>query len=165
MPFINAYSSYSPGRPLQWEWTYRWLVRHLKVFVSFLHNYMWFLCRECQHRWPEVTGMVDFYNRVGNSELNHWVNGTNQQIAFGRGTYCSISRPAFKLRHMNQCFLLLGSIGYVVINNDSSNWDNKFATLLPDGNYCDVVSGPTTAKHCSGKTCVAVFYSLLIFVK
>ncbi|KAF9512542.1 glycoside hydrolase family 13 protein [Hydnum rufescens UP504] len=84
---------------------------------------------ECQHRWPEVTGMLDFYNRVGESKMNHWVTGTNQQIAFGRG-----------------------SIGYVVINNDGSIWDATFSTSLPDGKYCDIVGGLSTAEHCPGMT-------------
>ncbi|KAH8099619.1 glycoside hydrolase superfamily [Cristinia sonorae] len=78
----------------------------------------------CQHRWTPIAGMVQFRNTVGSSGLNNWVSPQSQQIAFGRG-----------------------SAGFVAINNADSEWSATFQTSLPDGTYCDVVSGGTS---CSG---------------
>jgi hypothetical protein len=89
---------------MHWEWTHRWLVRGLKHSGSFLYNVASLSFRECQHRWPEVVGMVEFYNKVGESGMNNWVSGTKQQIAFGRGTapfYFAIR--ALDDYHINRC--------------------------------------------------------------
>ncbi|KAG8709015.1 hypothetical protein FRC11_005970 [Ceratobasidium sp. 423] len=72
---------------------------------------------QCQHRWPAIAGMVKWRNGVTGS-VNNWVSGTNEQIAFGRG-----------------------SSGFVAINNADSEWTGTFTTPLAAGKYCDMISG------------------------
>lgn len=43
-----------------------------------------------------------------------------------------------------------GSAGFVAINNADSSWTATFATSLPAGAYCDVISGSANAGTCSG---------------
>ncbi|KAI0816868.1 glycoside hydrolase [Trametes gibbosa] len=81
----------------------------------------------CQHRWTAVAGMVGFRNQVGNAALGNWQSPQSQQIAFGRG-----------------------ALGFVAINNADSAWSTTFTTSLPDGSYCDVVSGKTSDSVCTG---------------
>ncbi|PFH47276.1 glycoside hydrolase family 13 protein [Amanita thiersii Skay4041] len=83
----------------------------------------------CQHRSPAVSGMVGFRNTVGSASMTNWVSPQSQQIAFGRG-----------------------SAGFIVINNADSSWPSTFTTSLPDGSYCDVVSGRSSGGSCSGKS-------------
>ncbi|KAG8825322.1 hypothetical protein FRC19_011686 [Serendipita sp. 401] len=96
----------------------------------------------CQHRWPPVAGMVGFRNTVGNVEMNNWQTGTQQQIAFGRGT-----------------------LGFVVLNNEDGVWQNKFTTSLPDGTYCDVYDGPKGPSGCAGSSYTVVNGSFEATVK
>ena len=42
----------------------------------------------CQHRLPEVAGMVSFRNAVGTAGMTNWVAPSGQRIAFGRGACC-----------------------------------------------------------------------------
>ncbi|KAI0646217.1 glycoside hydrolase [Trametes meyenii] len=81
----------------------------------------------CQHRWTAVAGMVGFRNNVGDAALTNWQSPQSQQIAFGRG-----------------------ALGFVAINNADSAWTATFTTTLPDGSYCDVVSGTASNASCSG---------------
>ncbi|QRW17454.1 alpha-amylase [Rhizoctonia solani] len=81
---------------------------------------------QCQHRWAAITGMVKWYNGVTGS-VNNWVIGTNQQIAFGRG-----------------------SSGFVVINNADSSWTKTFTTPLTANTYCDMISGGASGGKCTG---------------
>nr|GAT50135.1 alpha-amylase [Mycena chlorophos] len=76
----------------------------------------------CEHRWPAIANMVGFHNAVGSSALTNIQEGTNQQIAFGRG-----------------------SIGFVAINNEPSPWTNTFTTSLPAGTYCDAIHDTNTS--------------------
>ena len=85
----------------------------------------------CQHRWPAVVGMVGFRNNVGSAALTDWVSPSSQQIAFGRG-----------------------ALGFVAINNEDSEWESTFSTSLPDGSYCDVISGAPTGTQCAGQSYV-----------
>ncbi|KZP14453.1 glycoside hydrolase family 13 protein [Athelia psychrophila] len=50
--------------------------------------------------------------------LVDWDNGTDQQIAFGRG-----------------------SVAFVAIDNDAQSWSYAFKMGLPAGDYCDVIHG------------------------
>lgn len=71
----------------------------------------------CEHRWPMIANMVEFRN-VTDSEFritNWWTNGANR-IAFGRG-----------------------KLGFVVINNEDSDLDERLQTGLDAGTYCNVV--------------------------
>ncbi|KAJ7443711.1 glycoside hydrolase [Mycena latifolia] len=81
----------------------------------------------CQHRYIAITGMVGFRNEVGAAAMTNWVSPQAQQIAFGRGT-----------------------AGFVAINNADSAWSTNFATSLPDGAYCDVISGTSATGACTG---------------
>ncbi|ELU36796.1 glycoside hydrolase family 13 protein [Rhizoctonia solani AG-1 IA] len=83
--------------------------------------------RLCQHRWNAIAGMIRFYNQVGTADLNNWVQESNQQIGFGRG-----------------------STGFVAINNEDREWARTFQTSLPSGSYCDVVSGRKSGGDCTG---------------
>jgi alpha-amylase len=72
-------------------------------------------------------GMVGWHNAVkGTSVANWWSDGSNQ-IAFGRGAK-----------------------GYVAINNSGSPLSRTFATGLPTGTYCDVISGGVSGGTCTG---------------
>ncbi|KAJ7610564.1 glycoside hydrolase [Mycena polygramma] len=81
----------------------------------------------CQHRFVAVSGMVGFRNQVGAAAITDWVAPQAQQIAFGRG-----------------------SAGFVAINNADSAWSATFTTSLPDGAYCDVISGKSSGGACTG---------------
>ncbi|QRW07284.1 alpha-amylase [Ceratobasidium sp. AG-Ba] len=81
----------------------------------------------CQHRWPAIAGMVPWFNAVNGAGLTNWQTGSNQQIAFGRG-----------------------SIGFVAINNADWAWSTTFTTSLPDDTYCDVISGTSSSGVCTG---------------
>ncbi|KAH7918792.1 glycoside hydrolase family 13 protein [Leucogyrophana mollusca] len=81
----------------------------------------------CQHRWSAIAGMVGFHNNVGSTALGNWVSPSSSQIAFGRG-----------------------SAGFVAINNGDYPWTATFATSLPAGTYCDVISGPPAGSACAG---------------
>ncbi|KAJ7895008.1 glycoside hydrolase [Mycena leptocephala] len=81
----------------------------------------------CQHRFVAITGMVGFRNQVGTAAITNWVSPQSQQIAFGRG-----------------------SAGFVAINNADSAWSTTFTTSLPNGAYCDVISGKSSSGACTG---------------
>jgi hypothetical protein len=83
----------------------------------------------CQHRFTAFSGMVGFRNAVGSAALTNWVSPTPQQIAFERG-----------------------AIGFVAINNMDVDWKTTFSTSLPDGSYCDVISGTNSSGKCTGVT-------------
>ena len=42
----------------------------------------------------------------------------------------------------------------MAINNNDSIWNASFSTSLPDGQYCDVISGTGLPPSCTGTTCV-----------
>ena len=42
----------------------------------------------------------------------------------------------------------------MAINNEDSPWDETFTTSLPDGQYCDVISGTGSSGKCTGTTYV-----------
>ncbi|KAG9085999.1 hypothetical protein FRC07_013230, partial [Ceratobasidium sp. 392] len=81
----------------------------------------------CQHRWTAIAGMVKFYNKAGTQGINNWVQGSNQQIAFGRGTS-----------------------GFVAINNSDGAWTKTFRTSLTSATYCDVITGKKSGSSCTG---------------
>ncbi|KAF8996428.1 glycoside hydrolase [Cyathus striatus] len=81
----------------------------------------------CQHRFIAISGMVGFRNTVGSAAITNWVSPQSEQIAFGRG-----------------------SAGFVAINNVDSAWTATFTTSLPNGSYCDVISGKSSSGTCTG---------------
>ncbi|KAI0289065.1 glycoside hydrolase [Russula brevipes] len=86
-----------------------------------------FMDRFCQHRWPAIAGMVGFRNHVGDAPLVRWDSPSDQRIAFARG-----------------------SLGFVAINNEDTEWSTTFSTGLPSGSYCNVVDGSSTRGICTG---------------
>ncbi|KAK2464550.1 hypothetical protein APHAL10511_003408 [Amanita phalloides] len=83
----------------------------------------------CQHRYIAIAGMVGFRNNVGSAPITDWVSPRSDQIAFGRGSH-----------------------GFVAINNADVSWSVTFSTSLPDGTYCDVVSGTSSGGSCASRT-------------
>ncbi|MEZ0449379.1 alpha-amylase [Cellulomonas sp. ICMP 17802] len=70
----------------------------------------------CQHRWPEIAGMVGWRNVVGDApRTDVWSEG--DAVALGRGER-----------------------GFVVVNAGDAELRTELATSLPDGRYCDVLS-------------------------
>ncbi|KAF4562493.1 hypothetical protein EYR36_004153 [Pleurotus pulmonarius] len=84
----------------------------------------------CQHRWVAFAGMVGFRNTVGSAGITNWVSPR-----------ASRSRSAE-----------VGSAGFVAINNADSSWTATFATSIPAGAYCDVISGSANSGTCSGSS-------------
>ncbi|XP_064461112.1 alpha-amylase-like [Ornithodoros turicata] len=86
----------------------------------------------CEHRWLEIRGMVQFRNAVGSVPVTAWWDDDADAIAFARQ-----------------------GKGFVVINNGRSTLNTLLNTTLPEGYYCDVLSGEVTDQHhsaCSGRT-------------
>ncbi|KAL8612357.1 hypothetical protein ACOMHN_020176 [Nucella lapillus] len=82
----------------------------------------------CEHRWRQIYNMVAFRNVAGGSALTHWWSGADYQIAFGRENKAFI---AFNLERFRLASVL--------------------QTGLPQGTYCDVISGNMEGNDCSGK--------------
>ncbi|XP_030755557.1 alpha-amylase-like [Sitophilus oryzae] len=82
----------------------------------------------CQHRWSPVFNMVEFRNVVSGTELTNWWDNGSQQIAFSRG---------------DKGFYA------ATVNEDIAT---SISTGLPDGSYCDVMSGSLVNGACTGKT-------------
>ncbi|MGA8113060.1 MAG: carbohydrate-binding module family 20 domain-containing protein, partial [Actinocatenispora sp.] len=84
---------------------------------------------ECEHRRPQVTGMVGFHNAVAGQPVTHWWSDGNDRIAFGRGDQ-----------------------GFMVVNNVGGTLQQSFDTGLAAGTYCDVVHGTVSDGACTGPT-------------
>jgi alpha-amylase len=85
----------------------------------------------CEHRWRQITNMVEFRNVAGTAPVANWWDNGNHQIAFSRG---------------NRAFL--------AINNENFAMDVTLQTGLPAGTYCDVNSGNKVNGQCSGRSVV-----------
>jgi alpha-amylase len=81
----------------------------------------------CQHRWSPIFNMVEFRNVVAGTSLTWWSGGDNQ-IALSRG-----DKGLFA----------------TTLNGDINS---SIPTGLPDGTYCDVISGSYENGSCTGKT-------------
>ncbi|XP_076259627.1 alpha-amylase-like [Rhynchophorus ferrugineus] len=82
----------------------------------------------CQHRWSPIFNMVAFRNAVAGTELNNWWDNGDNQIAFSRGDKGFYAATA------------------------SGDINTSISTGLPDGTYCDVISGSYVDGQCTGKT-------------
>ncbi|SMF03029.1 alpha-amylase [Pseudobacteriovorax antillogorgiicola] len=82
----------------------------------------------CEHRWQGIAAMVKFRNVTSGafSLDNWWDNGANQ-IAFSRG-----------------------DLGFVAINGGSFGMSQRLQTGMPEGTYCNVLSGQRSDFSCSG---------------
>jgi len=83
----------------------------------------------CEHRWRQIYNMVKFRNVAGFEEVRDWYDNGFHQIAFGRG---------------NRAF--------IAINNENFSMNLTLHTELPQGTYCDVISGNKDGNSCSGRT-------------
>ncbi|KAF7281564.1 hypothetical protein GWI33_004532 [Rhynchophorus ferrugineus] len=81
----------------------------------------------CQHRWAPVYNMVTFRSVVDGTDLNNWWDNGDNQIAFSRG---------------DKGFFAVTAGGDINTN---------IPTSLPDGSYCDVMSGSYENGQCTGK--------------
>nr|KAG5696356.1 hypothetical protein BaRGS_028351 [Batillaria attramentaria] len=82
----------------------------------------------CEHRWRQICNMVAFRNVVGTAPEANWWSGSDYQIAFSRGNK-----------------------GFVAINLESGQLSANLQTGLPQGTYCDVISGNLENGRFSGK--------------
>ncbi|XP_070797201.1 pancreatic alpha-amylase-like [Pituophis catenifer annectens] len=81
----------------------------------------------CEHRWRQIRNMVIFRNVVDGQPITNWWDNNSNQVAFGRG---------------NQ--------GFIVFNNDDWNLTATLQTGLPEGIYCDIISGQKEGNGCTG---------------
>lgn len=84
-----------------------------------------------QHRWPEISNMVEFRNQTQSKwQVDDWTTNGPDRIAFHRGDR-----------------------GFVAINRDNNNlWVANFKTGMAPGKYCNVINGQLSADKtaCSG---------------
>lgn len=85
------------------------------------------LFKVCEHRWREIYNMVAFRNVVMGTSMTNWWDNGNYQIAFSRGNK-----------------------GFIAINDDASSLSANLQTGLPQGTYCDVISGSYDGSRCTG---------------
>lgn len=74
--------------------------------------------------------MIKFRNVVGNSSVGNWADNGQNQLAFCRG-----------------------NLGFIAFNNELSlNFKSKLQTCVPEGVYCDIITGGKSAEGtCNGK--------------
>nr|AAB60935.1 amylase [Aedes aegypti] len=80
----------------------------------------------CEHRWPEIRKMIQFKNFVAGSSLDH-IQATQNTFAFCRGEK-----------------------GFIVFNNSENTITQQYHTCLPQGQYCDIISGEVSQSTCTG---------------
>ncbi|HEU5219889.1 MAG TPA: alpha-amylase family protein [Gemmatimonadales bacterium] len=80
----------------------------------------------CEHRDPYIKNMVKFRRLVAGSDINHWWDDGANAIAFSRGNK-----------------------GFVAINNSNATIQIVTGTGLPQGTYCDLLTGGFTGG-CAG---------------
>lgn len=83
----------------------------------------------CEHRWPVITSMIKFRSAVRGTTVRSFTNIAMNQVSFCRGTK-----------------------GFIAINNSGSNLRSTVPACLPNGSYCDVISGELKNGVCTGKT-------------
>ncbi|XP_053610130.1 alpha-amylase 2-like isoform X2 [Plodia interpunctella] len=81
----------------------------------------------CEHRWRQIYQMVAFRNVVKNEPVQNWWDNGNNQIAYSRGNK-----------------------GFIVFNLEGTDFNQRLKTGLPEGEYCDVISGKRKDSSCSG---------------
>jgi len=86
----------------------------------------------CEHRWRQIYNMVKFSNVATYQPVKHWWDNGYHQVAFARG---------------NKAFIAINNEPYV-------DMDLYLQTGLPQGAYCDVISGNLVNGKCTGKQIV-----------
>ncbi|KAL3280418.1 hypothetical protein HHI36_017900 [Cryptolaemus montrouzieri] len=82
----------------------------------------------CEHRWRQIYNMVKFRNVVTGTGVDNWQTLGDQQVAFCRGNK-----------------------GAIIFNNEG-RIDREINVCLPEGEYCDIISGDLMNGQCIGKT-------------
>jgi alpha-amylase len=82
---------------------------------------------QCLHRQTGITGMIGWHNAVSGTPMANWTATNNAVIAFSRG-----------------------SRGWIAINDTAYPMAQTYATGLPDGYYCDVITGGKSGSGCAG---------------
>ncbi len=88
----------------------------------------------CEHRHDALANMVQFRQVTAGQSVSNWQNigsAPSNHIAFG-----------------------LGNKGFVAINRTGANTTTTYTTSMPDGVYCDIITGQRTAdgSACTGDT-------------
>lgn len=83
----------------------------------------------CEHRWRQIYNMMKFRNTVGWNQVSNWWDNGHQQIAFARS-----------------------GRGFLAINNENFALNQRLQTSLPEGTYCDVISGNQNGGKCTGRS-------------
>lgn len=79
-------------------------------------------------RWLPIRNMVKFRNAVASAPVSNWWDNGEDAVAFAR----------FRK-------------GFVLINNGRSTITGLFNTTLPQGYYCDILSGSSVDRRsCAG---------------
>lgn len=81
----------------------------------------------CEHRWPQIRNMIRFRHIAADKPLEHWWDNGYNQIAFCRGDR-----------------------GFIVFNTADRVMRQELYTCLPEGIYCDVISGGRNTTECTG---------------
>lgn len=81
----------------------------------------------CQHRWPAFANLIKFRNYAADAPMTWWWTDGNNQIGFAR-----------KGR------------GFIVFNNEPRDLIATLQTGLPEGKYCDIISGRLKDNRCTG---------------
>ena len=83
----------------------------------------------CEHRWEGLANMVAFRKSAENQPQTNWWDNNGNQIAFGRN-----------------------GKGFIAINHEDFPLVRQFDTGMPDGDYCDILSGSVVNGNCTGNT-------------
>lgn len=83
----------------------------------------------CEHRWRPIANMIKFRAATQNTLVKSFMNIAENQISFCRGNK-----------------------GFIVINNSDQDLFQTLTACVPDGKYCDVISGELVNFQCTGKT-------------
>lgn len=82
----------------------------------------------CEHRWRAIANMIKFRSVTDGTVVRYFTNINEDQISFCRGNK-----------------------GFIVINNSNRLLNATLECSMPDGHYCDVISGDIVNGQCSGK--------------
>lgn len=83
----------------------------------------------CEHRWSPIANMIKFRSVTSGALVKSFTNIATNQISFCRGNK-----------------------GFIAINNSDRDLSATVNACLPDGQYCDVISGDVVNGQCSGQT-------------
>lgn len=83
----------------------------------------------CEHRWSPIANMIEFRAVTAGEDVKSFNNIGKNQISFCRG-------------HK----------GFIAINNSLRDLKASVDACVPDGVYCDVISGELVNGQCTGKT-------------